>query len=200
MRRRILWAVVCVLAVAASAEPAGAQAHTVLFDGLPLEQGKASALLIPAVVSSGDYSAGARLNYSMADRFQIHGELSGTFNGGATASAGFGWAANIVQQSSAFPLNFGLFNSYLFPIQRGGPDVLINLSPVFSHSFDRARGGRVTPYGGASVVFNVGTPGRASVNGLFGVRVAEIADRWDFVAELQPGENTQLAVGFVFRF
>ena len=199
MRRGMLWAVICVLGLAAGAPPAGAQAHTVLFDGVPREQGKASALLIPAVVSGNDYSAGARLNYSVADRFQIHGELSGTFNGGATASAGFGWAANIVQQSSAFPLNFGFFNSYLFPIRSGGPDVLVNVSPVFSHSFDRARGGRVTPYGGASVVFNVGNPG-TSVNGLFGIRVAEIADRWDFVAEVQPGESTQLAIGFAFRF
>jgi hypothetical protein len=97
-------------------------------------------------------------------------------------------------------LNFGFFNAYLFPIRSGGPDVLVNVSPVFSHSFDRARGGRVTPYGGASVVFNIGTPAGTSVNGLFGVRVAEIADRWDFVAEVQPGENTQLAVGFAFRF
>jgi hypothetical protein len=195
----MLWAVVCLLGWMAAAAPAGAQAHTVLFDGLPLEQGKASALLIPAVISGNDYSAGGRLQYSVADRFQIHGELSGTFNGGATASAGFGWAANIVQQSSAFPLNFGLFNSYLFPIRSGGPDVLVNVSPVFSHSFDRARGGRVTPYAGASIVFNPGNPG-TSVNGLFGVRVAEIADRWDFVAEVQPGESTQLALGFVFRF
>lgn len=200
MRRAMLWTVVCLLGFLVAAAPAGAQAHTVLFDGLTLEQGKASALLIPAVVSGNDYSAGARLNYGVADRFQIHGELSGTFNGGATASAGFGWAANIVQQNSAFPLNFGFFNSYLFPIESGGPDVLINVAPVFSHRFDRARGGAVTPYAGASVVFNVGTPGRTSVNGLFGIRVAEIADRWDFVAEVQPGENTQLAIGFAFRF
>lgn len=200
MRRRMLWAMVFLIGFAAGAVPAGAQAHTVLFDGLTLEQGKASALLIPAVVSGNDYSTGARLNYGVADRFQIHGELSGTFNGGATASAGFGWAANIVQQSQAFPLNFGFFNSYLFPIRSGGPDVLINVAPVLSHSFDRAAGGRVVPYAGASVVFNVGTPGRASVNGLLGLRVTEIADRWDFVAEVQPGESTQLALGFVFRF
>lgn len=200
MRKTMLWAVVCCFGYAMGATPAGAQAHTVLFDGLTLEQGKASALLIPAVVSGNDYSAGARLNYGVADRFQIHGELSGTFNGGATASAGFGWAANIVQQNSSFPLNFGFYNAYLFPIRTGGPDVLINVAPVFSHSFDRAAGGRVTPYGGASVVFNVGTPGRASVNGLLGLRVTEIADRWDFVAEVQPGESTQLALGFVFRF
>jgi hypothetical protein len=97
-----------------------------------------------------------------------------------------------VQHSCAFPLSFGL-------IQSGGPDVLLNLSPVFSHNIDRARSGRVTPYAGASIVFNPGNPG-TSVNGLFGIRVAEIAQRWDFVAEVQPGENTQLALGFVFRF
>lgn len=199
MYRAMVRVVVCMVGLTAGATTAGAQAHTVLFDGVTLEARKASALLIPAVVSSDDYSIGARLQYGVADRFQIHGEINDTFDGGATATAGFGWAGQLVQQNSAFPLNLAVFNSYLFPIRTGGPDVLVNLSPVLSHSFNRARGGPVTPYAGASIVFS-SRGGGANVNGLFGIRVAELADRWDFIAEVQPGENTQLAVGFVFRF
>ena len=37
------------------------------------------------------------------------------------------------------------------------------------------------------------------MNVLLGVKVTEIAKRWDFVAEVQPGEKTLFAVGFVFR-
>jgi hypothetical protein len=185
------------LLLAAAGAPAAAQ--TVLFDGVTTEQGKASALLVPAIVTGNDYSVAARLNFGVLDRVEFFGQGGGTFNGGATAFAGLGWAATFVQQTKAFPLNFGFFNSYNFPIRTGGPDAFVTVAPVFSHSFERSAGGRVTPYAGAAVTFKVGGPG-TGVNGLFGIRVAEIAPRWDFIAEVQPGENTQLAVGFTFRF
>ena len=85
------------------------------------------------------------------------------------------------------------------PAQGGGPDAFVTVAPVFSHTWERKVGGRVTPYGGATATFKIGGRG-TDVNVLLGVKVSEIAKRWDFVAEVQPGEKTLFAVGFVFRF
>jgi len=183
------------------AGPAAAQ--TVLFDGLVHEDRQAAAVLIPAVVTGDDYSVLARLEYGVADRANLFALLGGRFNGGATALPGVGWAATFYRQTDAFPLNFGLFNSFVFPIEDGGPDALVTVAPVFSHSWGRGTGGRVTPYAGATATIKVNKPGRGGntdVNGLLGVKVTEIAKRWDFVAEVQPGEKSLFAVGFVFRF
>ena len=103
------------------------------------------------------------------------------------------------RETDAFPLNFGFFNSFTFPLKGRGPDAFVTVAPVFSHSWERKVGGRATPYGGATATFKIGGRG-TDVNVLLGVKVSEIAKRWDFVAEVQPGEKTLFAVGFVFRF
>lgn len=183
-----------------TAIPAAGQA--VLFDGLVHQDRQAAALLIPAVVTDDDYSVLGRLEYGVADRANLFALIGGRFNGGATALPGVGWAATFYRQTDAFPLNFGFFNSFVFPIEDRGPDALITVAPVFSHSWGRHKGGRVTAYAGATATFKVNNPGRGrtDVNGLLGVKVTEIATRWDFVAEVQPGEESLFAVGFVLRF
>lgn len=179
-----------------------ASAQTVLFDGLVHQDRETAALLIPAVVTEDDYSLFGRLEYGLAGHVNLFAFVGGRFNGGATAIPGAGWAATFYRQTDAFPLNFGFFNSFAFPIESGGPDALITVAPVFSHSFERTTGGRVTPYAGATVTFKINQPGRggSDVNGLLGVKVSEIARGWDFLAEVQPGENTLFAVGFSYRF
>ena len=198
MRKHIsLLFLFCFLSVA----PATAQ--TVLFDGLVLADRQAAALLIPAVVTSDDYSLLGRLEYGIADRANFFALVGGRLNGGGTGLAGAGWAATFYRQTDALPLNFGFFNSYVFPLESGGPDAFVTVAPVFSHSWERDGGGRVTPYAGASVTFLVNKPGRGdtnNVNGLLGVKVTEVAERWDFIAEVQPGEETSFAFGFFFRF
>lgn len=195
MLRRMMFLLLFLLAAA----PAAAQ--SVLFDGLVHEDGQAAALLIPAVVTEDDYSAIVRLEYGVADRANLFALIGGRFNGGSAALPGVGWAATFYRQTDVFPLNFGFFNSFVFPLD-GGPDALITVAPVFSHSWERGAGGRVTPYAGFTSTFKVNDPGRggADVNGLLGIKVTEIAGRWDFAAEIQPGEESLFAVGFVFRF
>lgn len=178
-------------------------AQTVLFDGLVHEDRQAAALLIPAVVTEDDYSLLGRLEYGIADRANFFALVGGRFNGGGTGLAGAGWAATLYRQTDALPLNIGFFNSYVFPLEDGGPDAFITVAPVFSHSWERDNGGRITPYAGATVTFKVNKPGRGGgndVNGLLGVKVTEIAERWDFIVEVQPGEETSFAFGFFFRF
>lgn len=182
-----------------SALPSTAQ--TVLFDGLVQEDRQAAALLVPAVVTGDDYSLFGRLEYGVADRANLFAQLGGRFNGDSTLVPGVGWAATIYRQADPLPINIGFFNSFLFPID-GGPDALITVAPVLSHSWSRDNGGRITPYVGATTTFKINNPGRGrtDVNGLLGVKVTEIAPRWDFAAEIQPGEETQFALGFTYRF
>ncbi len=106
MRKHIpLFFLFCFLSVA----PAAAQ--TVLFDGLVHPDQQAAALLIPAVVTSDDYSLLGRLEYGIADRANFFALVGGRFNGGGTGLAGAGWAATFYRQTDALPLNFGFFNS-----------------------------------------------------------------------------------------
>lgn len=178
-------------------------AQTVLFDGLVHDEGQAAALLVPAVVTGGDYSILGRVEYGVADRVNLFGLLGGRFNGGATALPGVGWSATFYRETGDFPLNFGFFNSFAFPIEADGPDAFITVAPVFSHSWQRSKSGRVTPYGGLTSTLKVNQPGRGGrtdVNGLLGIRVTEIARKWDFVAEVQAGEESLFAVGFTYRF
>lgn len=178
-------------------------AQTVLFDGLVHDDRQAAALLIPTVVTADDYSVLGRLEYGLADRVNLLGVFGGRFNGDATALAGAGWAATFYRQTDAFPLNFGFFNSYVFPLEDRGPDAFITVAPVFSYSWERGAGGRITPYGGVTTTFKINRPGRGDsndVNGLLGIKVTEIANRWDFIAEVQPGEESLFAFGFFFRF
>ena len=175
-----------------------AEAQTVLFDGLVHKDKQAAVLLIPAVVTSDDYSALGRLEYGVADRVNIFTFVGGEFNGGPTGLAGIGWAGTFYRETDAFPLNFGFFNSFTFPLKRRGPDAFVTVAPVFSHTWDRKVGGHVTPYGGATATFKIDGRG-TEVNVLLGVKVSEIAKRWDFVAEVQPGEKPLFAVSFVFR-
>lgn len=178
-------------------------AQTVLFDGVAHPDRKGAALFVPTVVTADDYSVLGRLEYGLADRVNLFGLLGGRFTGNdATLLAGGGWAASILRQSDDFALNFGFFNSFVVPIERGGPDALITVAPVFSHSWDRKSRGRITPYAGATATFKINNPGRGAtdVNGLLGVKITEIAERWDFIAEVQPGEKSLFAFGFFFRF
>lgn len=194
---------VLLLAFLFSAAAAPVAGQSVLFDGLVHEDGEVAALLIPSVVTGDDYSVLGRLEYGVADRVNLFGLFGGRFNGGATALAGVGWAASFYRQTDALPLNIGFFNSFVFPLERGGPDALITIAPVFSHSWKRDTGGRVTPYAGLTTTFKVDQPGRGGrtdVNGLLGVKVTEIAPGWDFIAEVQPGEESLFAIGFFFRF
>lgn len=180
------------------AVPAAAQTQVVLFDGLVHDDRQAAALIVPAVVTEDTYSLFGRVEYGLLDHANVFLALGGAFNGGATGLAGGGWAATFYRQSDALPVNIGFFNSYIAPLERGGPDVFVTLAPVFSHSWERASG-RVTPYAGATATLKIGGRG-TDVNGLIGVKVTEIADSWDFVVEVQPGEKTLFGVGFIFRF
>jgi hypothetical protein len=149
--------------------------------------GQAAVLLVLAVVTNDDYSLLGRLEYGVADRANLFGLIGGRFNGDSTALAGAGWAATFYRQTDAFPLNLGFFNSYVFPLEDGGPDAFITVSPVFSHAWERDGGRRITPYAGATVTFKVNKPGRGDsndVNGLLGIKVTEITQRWDFIAEV----------------
>jgi hypothetical protein len=176
----------------------GASAQAVLFDGLVQPTGRASLLLAPVQVTESDYTAFGRVDFGVAPRFNLFLQGGGEFNGGATALAGAGWSATFVQQSATFPLNFGFFNSFVFPLRSGGPDALITLSPVFSHSFEW-RGGRITPFAGPAATVKVNAPG-TDVNAVLGLKLAPIGPRWDFVAEVQAGERSHFALGFVYRF
>ena len=176
--------------------PASAQA--VLFDGLTNGEGDVTALLAPAVITGDDYGLFARFDWGLRDRINLFGLGGARFNGGSHGLGGAGFSANLVQQGS-FPLNVGFFNSYIFQTGAGGPDAFITLAPVFSRSFDRSTGGRVTPYGGFAATILAG-PGGTDVNGVLGVKVTDIGSKWDFIAELQPGERNQFALGFVFKF
>lgn len=179
-----------------------AQTQIVLFDGLVHEDEQAAVLLVPAAITSDSYTLGGRLEYGIADRVNLFAFLGGSFDGGATALAGAGWAATFYRQTDVLPVNFGLFNSYVFPLRQGGPDAFITVAPVFSHSWE-SDVGRITPFAGATTTFKINKPGRGDgndINGLLGIKVTEIADRWDFVAEVQPGEQTLFAAGFIFRF
>ncbi len=133
--------------------------QTVLFDGMVHEHRQADALLAPAVITADDHSLLARLEYGGADRVNLFG---GRFNSGATALPGVGWAAAFYRQTDAFPLNFGVFNSLVFPLKAGGPDALVMLAPVFSYPWGRSTGARVIHYGGVTTTFKVNKPGRAA--------------------------------------
>lgn len=191
--KKVLW-VFLLLCVAL---PVSAQ--TVLFDGITNGQNRGSVLLVPAVVTGNDYSTFAKFDYGVTDRFNLFMLGGGRFNGGGHGFGGAGWSGNFYQQTSAFPLNFGFFNSFVFPIETGGPNTIVTLAPIFSHSIERSSGGRITPYGGVGATMFIGGRG-TNVNGILGVKLTQIASRWDFIAELQPGERNQFAAGFVFRF
>lgn len=174
-------------------------AQTVLFDGITNGQKRGSVLLVPAVVTGNTYSTFAKFDYGITDRVDLFLLGGGTFNGGGHGFGGAGWSGNFYQQTSSFPVNFGFFNSFVFPIQTGGPNAIVTVAPIFSHSIERSSGGRITPYGGVGATMLIGGPG-TTVNGILGVKLTQIASRWDFIAELQPGESNQFALGFVFRF
>jgi hypothetical protein len=190
------------LALLVSFAPAVA-AQAVLFDGTSLEQRRAAALLVPADVTGDDYALFARLEYGLTGYFNFFGQLGGRFNGGGTLLPGLGWSATLYEQSDRLPLNIGLFNSFLFPIEDGrGPDAFITIAPVLSHRFGPADAAHTTVYGGATSTFIAG-PGGTDVNALFGVKVAGIGrrqSRWDFLAEVQAGESSRFALGFRYRF
>lgn len=180
-----------------------AYGQEVLFDGVTLEAGRAAALLVPASVTENDYGLSARIEFGLTDRAQIFALGGGRFNGGSTALAGGGWAATLYQDTGRLPLNIGLFNSYIVPLESGGPDLLITVSPVLGHSWDRTQRGKISIYAGAAVTFLVNRPGRGDsniVNGLLGVKVTEIIDRWALLVEVQPGEETLFSVGLLYRF
>lgn len=174
-------------------------AQTVLFDGLTNGDRQATALLVPAVVTSDDYSLLGRFSYGVGDRVNLFGLGGGRFNGDAVGLLGVGWAANFYQQTEALPVNFGFFNSFVFPLQRRGPDAFVTVTPVFSHTWERETEGSVTPYFGASATFKIDGRG-TDVNAVLGVKFREIAEQWDFVGEVGIGEKSQFAVGFVYRF
>ncbi|MCL6481186.1 MAG: hypothetical protein K6U02_05620 [Firmicutes bacterium] len=178
-------------------------AQTVLFDGTSLEQRRAAALLVPADVTGDDYALFARLEYGLTGYFNFFGQSGGRFDGGGTLLPGLGWSATLYEQSDRLPLNLGLFNSFLFPIEDGlDPDAFITIAPVLSHRFGPADTVHTTVYGGATSTFIVG-PGGADVNALFGVKVAGLGreqSRWDFLAEVQAGESSRFALGFRYRF
>lgn len=176
-----------------------AMAQTILFDGETLGRGKAAATLVPAVVTGNDYSLFGRLEFGAVDRLDFFGLLGGSFNGGSAGLAGLGWSATLYRQTDPLPLNIGLFNSWLFPLRRGGPDALATIAPVISHRFGRRDGSSFTPYAGAAATFNVGARG-SKTNLLLGVTVSRIAPAWDFVAELQAGQRSQFALGFRHHF
>ncbi len=187
---------ILILFLLSCAPPLAAQ--TVLFDGLTAGERNTEALLVPGVVTGDSYGLFAKLDYGILERVNLFGTVGGTLNGGAHANGGLGWSANFFQQSDAMPVNFGFFNSYTF--QSGsGADALVTLAPIFSHSFDRDLGGRVTPYAGLSATLLVNAPGKI-INGVVGVKITDISDRWDLITELQPGERTQFAAGLIFRF
>ena len=183
---------------------ASAAAQTVLFDGIVHEDRQRALLLIPTAVTKDDYAFAGRLEYGWADRANLFGLVGGIFNGGSKALVGGGWAATLFRQSDEFPLNIGFFNSYVFPLPADrGPDAFISVAPVFSHSWTHKGGSRVTPYAGATATFAVGGAPRGiptDVNGLLGVKWTEITERWDFIAEVQPGERTQFSFGLFYRF
>lgn len=192
----------CLLALLFAWAPAvGAQ--SVLFDGTSLEQRRAAALLVPADVTGDDYALFARLEYGLTGYFNFFGQLGGRVDGGGTLLPGLGWSATLYEQSERLPLNVGLFNSFLFPIEDGqGPDAFVTIAPVLSHRFGPADDVHTTVYGGATSTFLVG-PGGTDVNALFGVKVTGIGgeqSRWDFVAEVQVGESSRFALGFRYRF
>ena len=180
--------------------------QTVLFDGLVHGAGNSAAMLVPAAITGDNYTTLARYEYGMADRVNLFGILGGNFGGGSRGLAGAGWSATVLRATDDFPVNFGFFNSFVFPIEDGGPDVLVTLSPVFSHSWKRKSGGAITGYTGATATLKEGgfSPrsrgARTDVNLLLGVKVEEVVDRWDFFLELQPGEESQFAIGFQYRF
>ncbi len=179
------------------------EAQSVLFDGTSLEQRRAAALLVPADVTGDDYALFARLEYGLTGYFNFFGQLGGRFDGGGTLLPGLGWSATLYEQSERLPLNVGLFNSFLFPIEDGrGPDAFVTIAPVLSHRFGPTDDVHTTVYGGATSTFIVG-PGGTDVNALFGVKVAGIGgeqSRWDFLAEVQAGESSRFALGFRYRF
>lgn len=191
LRRVLLLALFLSLAEAASAQ-------AVLFDGLVQPTGRVAVLLAPVRVTADDYTAFGRVDFGLAPRFNLFLQGGGEFNGGATALAGAGWSATFVRQSGTFPLNFGLFNSFVFPLRSGGPDALITLAPVLSHSF-AWRGGYVTPFAGPAATLKVNAPG-TDVNAVLGLKLTPIAPRWDFIAEVQAGERSHFAAGFIYRF
>ena len=117
--------------------PWTAEAQTVLFDGLVHKDKQAAVLLIPAVVTSDDYSALGRLEYGIADRVNIFAFVGGEFNGGPTGLAGIGWAGTVYRETDAFPLNSGFFNSFTFPLTGRGPDAFVTFAPVFFRTSPR---------------------------------------------------------------
>ncbi len=186
--------------------PAGAQAQqAVLFDGIVHEDGDREVLLVPTSVTADFYGLFGRFEFGLRDRVNIFGQAGAQFNGGSTVVVGGGWAANLYRQSDDLGVNIGLFNSFLFPIESGGPDTLITLAPVFSHTWVRKKGrrGRITPYAGVAATIAAGNTGpgnRTIVNALLGLKVTGIADNLNFVAEVQPGEESLFAFGFSYRF
>ena len=195
MLKRIIGGVIFLM----TTTPAAAQ--TVLFDGLVHEDRQTALLLTPVVVTEDDYGLFGRLEYGIKERVNLFAQLGGEFNGDATLLPGIGWSATFYRQTDGLPLNIGFFNSLIFPID-GGPDAKITVAPVFSHSWERDTGGRITPYAGATATFLVNNPGRGrtDVNGLLGLKVTEIIRNWDFTAEVQPGEEMLFALGFTIRF
>jgi len=174
-------------------------AQTVLFDGLTNGARQTTALIVPAVITSDDYSLLTRFDYGVGERVNLFGLGGGRFNGDATGLLGMGWAANFYHQTEAFPVNFGFFNSVVFPLRRRGPDAFVTVAPVFSHTWERKTQGSITPYFGASATFKIDGRG-TDVNAVLGVKFREIAEHWDFVGEVGIGEKSQFAVGFVYRF
>lgn len=182
------------------------QAQTVLFDGIVNEAGESSAMLVPVVITGNDYSVLGRYEYGVSDRVNVFGLLGGNFGGGGRALIGGGWTATILSQTGDFPANFGFFNSIVAPIESGGPDVLITLAPLFSRKWERDSGSSVTGYIGATATLQEGNSNlqgrgrRTNVNLLIGVEVPDVVEGWDFLLELQGGEESQFAIGFQRRF
>ena len=205
MNTRIWIAILALLFVA----PVAAQAQAVLFDGWTHDQGDKSILMVPGSITTDDYGVFGRLEYGFRDRVNIFGEVGARFNGGSTALVGGGWEATIYRQSEELGVNIGIFNSYLFPLESGGPDVLVTISPVFSRTWLRKSGrrGRITPYFGVATTILAGNtpPGlgfgrRTTVNALAGLKLTNVGNDLDFVGEIQAGEQFLFAFGFNYRF
>ena len=150
MMKRIL----CLLVLVFSANVL--QAQTVLFNGIVNESGKSSAMLVPVVITGNDYSVLGRYEYGVSNRVNLFGLLGGAFGGGARALVGGGWTATVLRQTGNFPANFGFFNSFVAPIEAGGPDVLITLAPLFSRKWERKSGNSLTGYIGATATLQEG--------------------------------------------
>lgn len=185
--------------------PASAQTQIVMFDGITLDQGEAAALLVPAAFTDNDYTVLGRLEYGLHDRVGVFIQAGGVFNNGATGFAGVGWVATLYRESDSFPLNIGFFNSIVVPLESGGPDALVTVAPVFSHSFEfgRRQQQRITPYIGATANLLVNSPApgnRTDVNALLGLKVHSIAEQVDITLEGQLGDKSLFAFGFHYRF